>query len=392
MEFEYWWLLAFPLFFLLGWIAARIDIRHVISQSRQLPESYFKGLNFLLNQQPDKAIEAFTEAAKADSETVELHFTLGGLFRRRGEVDRAIQLHQSLIDRPDLGQEQRLAAQMELGQDYLKAGLLDRAEHLFSELEKTHHAEAARRFLMEIYVQEKEWAKAIAAAEALAGMSSHPYLVEISQFHCELAASRAVEGDFAAAQRELEEALKANRRSVRATMLAGEFELGQKRPEQAIAAWKRIESQNPDYLPLVADRLVGCYRDLGRLSDGAALLKSYLARYPSVDLFGATFQAVLEAEGSEAAYRLGCEELRRNPTLQGLEKMLEAQLFEAAADARQDVQLVKNLVHQHARRLAFFQCEGCGFKARQFFWRCPACGGWETFPPRRLEERQANQP
>jgi lipopolysaccharide biosynthesis regulator YciM len=300
-------------------------------------------------------------------------------------------LHQSLIDRPDLGQEQRLAAQMELGQDYLKAGLLDRAEHLFAELEKTHYAEAARRFLMEIYVQEKEWGKAIATAQALAGMSSHPYLVEISQFHCERAASHAVEGDFVAAQQELDEALKANRRTVRATILAGEFELAQKRLEQAIAAWKRIESQNPDYLPLVAEKLLTCYRDLGRLADGAALLRSYLAKYPSVDLFNATFQAVLEADGTEAAYRLGREELRRNPTLQGLEKMLEAQLFEAPADARQDVQLIKNLVHQHGRRLAFFQCETCGFKARQFFWRCPACGGWETFPPRRLEERQVNQ-
>jgi lipopolysaccharide biosynthesis regulator YciM len=391
MEFEYWWLLAFPLFFLLGWIAARIDIKHVISQSRQLPESYFKGLNFLLNQQPDKAIEAFTEAAKADSETVELHFTLGGLFRRRGEVDRAIQLHQSLIERPDLGQEQRLAAQMELGQDYLKAGLLDRAEHLFQELEKTHHAEAARRFLMEIYVQEKEWAKAIGTAEALAGMSSHPYLVEISQFHCELAARHAVEGNYAAAQAELDEALQANRRTVRATVLAGEFELAQKRPEQALAIWKRIESQNPDYLPLVADKMLTCYRELGRVTDGAALLKSYLEKYPSVDLLNSAFQAVLEAEGVDSAYQLGREELRRNPTLQGLEKMLEAQLFEAPADARQDVQAIKNLVHQHGRRLAFFQCDACGFKARQFFWRCPACGGWETLPPRRLEERQVAQ-
>ena len=119
MEFEYWWLLAFPLFFALGWLAARIDIRHIVSQSKQLPESYFQGLNFLLNQQPDKAIEAFTEAAKANAETVELHFTLGGLFRRRGEVDRAIHLHQALVDRPDLGREQQLAAQYELGQDFL---------------------------------------------------------------------------------------------------------------------------------------------------------------------------------------------------------------------------------------------------------------------------------
>jgi lipopolysaccharide biosynthesis regulator YciM len=391
MEFEYWWLLAFPLFFLLGWLAARIDIRHVISQSRQLPESYFKGLNFLLNQQPDKAIEAFTEAAKADTETVELHFTLGGLFRRRGEVDRAIQLHQSLVERPDLGQEQRLAAQMELGQDYLKAGLLDRAEHLFRELEKTRYAEAARRALMEIFVQEKEWRKAIAAAEQLASQSSHPYSIEVSQFHCELAAIEAVDGKLGAAQEELEAALKANRRNVRASMLAGDFEAGQRRWENAIQYWKRIEAQNPAYLSLVAEKFLAAYRALGRMADGAALLNSYLVNYPSIDLFNAAFQAVLEAHGTEPAYRLGRDELRRNPTLQGLEKMLEAQMFEVSADARQDVQLIKDLVRQHSQRLAYFQCDSCGFKARQFFWRCPACGGWETFPPKRLEERQASQ-
>ncbi len=392
MDFEYWWLLAFPLFFLLGWVAARIDIRHVISQSRQLPESYFKGLNFLLNQQPDKAIEAFTEAARADSETVELHFTLGGLFRRRGEVERAIQLHQSLIERPDLPEEQRLAAQQELGQDYLKAGLLDRAEQLFLALEKTRYADAARRALMEIYVQEKEWTKAIAMAETLASSSSSSLLVEISQFHCERAAAEAVEGRFDAARAELDAALRVNRRNVRATVLAGDFALAQKRPEEAIAAWKRIEAQNPDYLPLVADKLLACYRDLGRVQEAALLLKGWLANHPSVDLFSAAFQAVLEAEGSEAAYRLGREELRRNPTLQALERILEAQIYDAPPEARQDLQAIHDLVHQHARRLAFFQCDACGFKARQFFWRCPACGGWETLPPRRLEERQAQQP
>lgn len=389
MDFEYWWLLAFPLFFLLGWVAARIDIRHVISQSRQLPESYFKGLNFLLNQQPDKAIEAFTEAARADSETVELHFTLGGLFRRRGEVERAIQLHQGLVERPDLGQEQRLAAQLELGQDFLKAGLLDRAEQLFQTLLSTRYAEAARRALMEIYVQEKEWDKAIAMARALAETSAAACVVEISQFHCEKAAAAAVEGRFDAARAELEEALRVNRRNVRATLLAGDFALAEKRPEEAIAAWKRVEAQNPDYLPLVAEKLLACYRDLKRVQDAALLLKGWLANHPSVDLFSAAFQAVLEAEGSEAAYRLGREELRRNPTLLGLEKILEAQLYEAAPEARQDLEAIRNLVHQHARRLAFFQCDNCGFKARQFFWRCPACGGWETMPPRRLEERQA---
>src|SRR5512146_3238466 len=134
MEFEYWWLLGFPLFFGLGWIAARIDIRHLVRDSRALPSSYFKGLNFLLNEQPDKAIEAFIEVVKVDPETVELHFALGSLFRRRGETERAIRMHQNLLERSDLGEEQRLHAMAELGEDYLKAGLLDRAEEVFVKL------------------------------------------------------------------------------------------------------------------------------------------------------------------------------------------------------------------------------------------------------------------
>src|SRR5204862_2579750 len=144
MEFEYWWLLGFPLFFGLGWIAARIDIKQIVSESRALPSSYFKGLNFLLNEQPDKAIEAFIEVVKVDPETVELHFALGSLFRRRGEYDRAIRMHQNLLDRPDLGAEQKLAALAELGEDYLKAGILDRAEEVFLRLEKTNSSSGAR--------------------------------------------------------------------------------------------------------------------------------------------------------------------------------------------------------------------------------------------------------
>ena len=165
MEFDYWWLLGLlPLFFGFGWIAARIDIKHLVRDSRALPRSYFKGLNFLLNEQPDKAIEAFIEVVKVDPETVELHFALGSLFRRRGEFDRAIRMHQNLLERADLGAEQKGMALAELGEDYLKAGILDRAEEVFQKLEKTPHAIAARRHLLDIYEQEKDWSRAIPAA------------------------------------------------------------------------------------------------------------------------------------------------------------------------------------------------------------------------------------
>ena len=167
MEFEYWWLLALPLFFALGWMAARVDIKQLLSESRRVPSSYFKGLNFLLNEQPDKAIEAFIEVVKVDPETIELHFALGSLFRRRGEVERAIRMHQNLLDRNDLPQEFREDALYELAQDYFKAGLLDRAEELLLRLEGTRHEQAALRQLLEIYETEKDWEKAIATSRRM---------------------------------------------------------------------------------------------------------------------------------------------------------------------------------------------------------------------------------
>ena len=191
MEFEYWWLIGFPLFFGLGWLAARIDIKHLLTESRALPRSYFKGLNFLLNEQPDKAIEAFIEVVKVDPETVELHYALGSLFRRRGEYDRAIRMHQNLIDRVDLSSEQRLAALFELGQDYLKAGILDRAEEVFQRLSDGPQAGEARRFLLEIFQQEKDWDKAGAMAKRLETETGKSRTRETAHFLCELAATEA---------------------------------------------------------------------------------------------------------------------------------------------------------------------------------------------------------
>src|SRR3954468_21509700 len=179
VEFEYWWLLGFPLFFGLGWMAARIDIRQIVSESRALPRSYFKGLNFLLNEQPDKAIEAFIEVVKVDPETIELHFALGSLFRRRGEFDRAIRMHQNLLERADLGADQKLLALGELGEDYLKAGILDRAEEVFQRLEKMDSSSKAKTHLLQIYEQEKDWPRAI---EMTRRLESEPR--SLAQYYC----------------------------------------------------------------------------------------------------------------------------------------------------------------------------------------------------------------
>jgi lipopolysaccharide biosynthesis regulator YciM len=390
MEIEFWWLLVLPVFFVLGWLAARIDIKQLLRESRELPRSYFAGLNFLLNEQPDKAIEAFLEAARLDPETVELHFALGSLFRRRGETDRAIRVHKHLIERDasltQLSEDQRLHALSELGQDYLKAGLLDRAEEIFLKLLGSARDEEALRNLLEIYQQEKEWEKAITIAGRMPGHAEHVWQKAIAEFHCELASSDLVNGRFDAARARLDAALAANRKCVRATLMLGELEMKVGSGETALKIWQGIEQQNPVYLSLVAEKMMQVYRAREHEAAGVELLAAYLERHPSIDLLDTAFQAMLAVRGTEAAYALVRDELRRNPTLLGLEKLLEAQVLLAPPERRADLDLIKNLIHNHTRRVARYRCDDCGFKARQFHWRCPACGGWETFPPRRTEE------
>jgi lipopolysaccharide biosynthesis regulator YciM len=291
-------------------------------------------------------------------------------------------MHQHLLERADLGADQKLQAQMELGQDYLKAGILDRAEEAFSKLEKTNQTVVARRFLLQIYEQEKNWPRAIEMTKLV---ETDPRA--LAQYYCELAASETASSRPDAARRYLSQALDENRKCVRASLQLGDLDKNEARLDEAIEHWKRIESQDPAYLALVAQRLGEAYRGAGRAEDGLRLLAGYLERYPSLDLLDTVFQQTLEAQGADAAYAMVRDELRRNPTLLGLDRLLEAQIIAASSpDKRRDLELVRNLVHGHTRRLARYRCESCGFKARAFHWHCPACGGWETYPPRRTEE------
>ncbi len=381
--FDYWQLLLIPLFFVLGWAAARVDIRQVVHESRALPRSYFQGLNFLLNEQPDKAIDSFLEVAKVDSQTVELHFALGNLFRRRGETDRAIRMHQNLIDRVDLDDAVRLHALSELGQDFLKAGLLDRAEEIFNKMIGTAFEAEAKRNLLEIYQAEKEWLKAIELARELPDVATQQ---EVAEFYCELAANEIMRSRPEPAREYLESAIQQNRKCVRASLLQGDLLLQEGKAEAAIAAWQRIEQQDPGYLALVAQRLLEAHRKLDRRDEGIALLRGYLERYPSLDLLDVVYQLILEGEGNQAAYRLVRDELQRNPSLLGLEKLMSALLPLVTPEVRTDVEVSKSIIEGYTKRLSRYRCDNCGFKARQFYWRCPACGGWETYPPRRSEE------
>ncbi|MFM2435007.1 MAG: hypothetical protein RL063_987 [Pseudomonadota bacterium] len=379
MEFEFWWLLALPLFFSLGWLAARVDLKQLLAESTALPAAYFKGLNFLITNQHDKAIEAFSEAVQANTDSLELHFALGSLFRRRGEVDRAIHLHLNLLQKKELEPQQRMAVSAELAQDYLKAGLLDRAEELFESLDDDRYRQPALRALLEIYVREREWERAVKAATELERLSGVPFRVEIAHYYCEMAVKSQLANDAHSARFELEQALNANKNCVRANVLLGDLEADASAHSAAISAWKRIEFQNPEYLGLIAPKLLNSYRALKQTHIGLALLQTYLQTYQLSSLLNVLFEATLAEEGAESAAKLARNELIKKPSLNTLDQLLQARAI-VEISHEQDTQLMQQAVrHAIGNRTAYY-CEHCGFKAKYHHWQCPACNAWEALP------------
>jgi lipopolysaccharide biosynthesis regulator YciM len=385
MDLDFWWLLVIPVAFALGWIASRYDLKTLLSENANLPRSYFRGLNFLLNEQHDKAIDAFIEVAKLDPETIELHFALGNLFRRRGETDRAIRVHQNLLSRADLPVAERDHALFELGQDFLKAGLLDRAEETFKSLEAGEYALGAQRALLTIYEIEKDWNKSIATAGEIEKMGGASLAKEVAQFHCELAQEALQRKHPDDARKELELALAANPENVRATILVGDVDAAGGKLDAAIACWRRVETQNAAYLPLVAEKLMKAYADLGRTAEGVGLLVDYVDRYPSNDLLDTAFKHVAELRGLDAAHALARRQMQTSPNVAGMMRLLEAQVATAEEPRRGELELISALVKQRTKNLPRYTCQNCGFRARLFYWQCPGCSSWESYAPRRVE-------
>lgn len=385
MDLDFWWLLAIPVAFALGWMASRYDLNKLLSESANLPRSYFRGLNFLLNEQPDKAIDAFIEVAKLDPETVELHFALGNLFRRRGETDRAIRVHQNLLSRNDLPVSERDHALFELGQDFLKAGLLDRAEETFHMLAEGDYALDAQRALLTIYEIEKDWTKSIDTAARIEAMGAPRLTTEISQFHCELAQDALQRKSAELAAEHLRDALAVNPQNARAAILSGDTAAAAGDHRAAIEHWRWIETQNPAYLPLVADKLMKSYAALDRAAEGAELLTGYAQRYPSNDLLDVVYQYVAQLRGNDVAHALARSQMEKAPNLSGMLHLLDAQIAAADEPRRSELEMMRALVKQRTKNLPRYTCQNCGFRARLFYWQCPGCSGWETYAPRRVE-------
>jgi len=385
MEFEPWYLATLPVLFAVGWWARGYEARVRLADQGAAPKSLFRGLHLLLSDQPDRAIDAFIEVVKLDPETIELHYALGSLFRRRGEIDRAVRIHNYLLSRADLPAAERANALAELGQDYLKGGMLDRAENAFRRLleERAHRFEALRS-LLRIYQMEREWKKAIDCAQQLEREAGETHQVATAHFHCELAEQAIAAGHLEGAVEQLQAALAAYRKSVRAVILSGDVALRRNQRASATGHWLRITAEAPEYGPLVMDRLMVAMDAEGRRVEATTLLRRSLLDHPSIDSLDLGLRWIREWEGAAAAEALLREELKRHPSLLGFERLLAMRSGQDQADP--ELGLLRGLIQTHAQKLARYRCSRCGFRSRDFYWNCPGCTNWDSYPPRRIEE------
>lgn len=394
LQIETWWLFALPIVFGLGWLGARWDMRlekreDEIERLAQ-QKSTFKGLNLLLNEEPDKAIDALVQIAQLDPETAELHFALGSLFRRRGETERAIRVHQHLAGRADLPSRHRDHAAYELGRDFLRAGLLDRAETSLRQVGgQSKYGIPAKESLLEMYQIEKDWSQAIVASQELEVLQGKSHHTEIAHFHCQLAEEALARKNIGVALEHIDYAMQAVPNHPRATILKGDWFVAQNQLEQALSAWALIAKNHVAYLPIVADRWIDVHKVLGRANEGLQTLIDALQTQAGGELLDITFKHVMTLQGVPQAEALMTEVMRHTPSLSAMALRVQARLMLAEVanndKAAQEFKASLGLLKQRTNTLARYTCGNCGFRARRFYWQCPGCNHWESYSPRRGE-------
>ena len=384
MEFDIGWiLLGLPLAFMLGWLASRFDLRQLRAENRRVPQAYFKGLNFLLNEQQDQAIDAFIEAVQSDPDTSELHFALGNLFRRRGEYDRAVRVHEHLLARGDLSTKDRERAQHALALDFLKAGLLDRAEDALARLEGTPFEGQARLALLAIHERSRDWPRAAATAHQMQQAQQGDFSTRQAHYLCEQALPLMSQQDWNAATVCLEQAVQVAPQAARPRIELARVQLRQGQAARAVATLTDLGTDIPQALPLAAALLVEAAQAANQSRQAMRLLRGHYAHAPSLDVLNAI--VALEPSTGEA------DPQGRMWYVQHLEKesslVAAAQWIAAEPFAHEEFHpQVQRALDHAAQPLTRYRCAACGFEARQHFWQCPGCQTWDSYPSRRIEE------
>lgn len=381
MDFDLQWLLlGLPIVFGLGWVASRFDLRQWRKEQRDSPKAYFKGLNFLLNEQHDKAIDAFIEAVQHDPDTTDLHFALGNLFRRRGEYERAVRVHQHLLNRADLPQSERERAQQALAQDFLTAGLFDRAEQAWQALAGTAFDTEARLALLTLQERSRDWRAAVDTAGHLERSGIGSYATRIAHYWCELAHAAELQQDSAQVDAALRYATEASPLGARPLVMAGQRAKASGDPRLALQLWGQLAVVQPAAFNLVAKAYAEAA--VAEQQQGPALehLQTRYAQMPSVDLLDAL--AIVDPAGQPQ--RL-LDHLKAHHSLSAVRSWLATAPPTPAWDAT-TISLLETAVSHAVKPLQRYRCAACGFEALHYFWQCPGCLSWDSFPPLRVEE------
>ena len=385
MDFDYQWLLlGLPIAFAFGWLASRFDLRQWKRDQRDSPKAYFKGLNLLLNEQQDKAIDAFIEAVQQDPDTSDLHFALGNLFRRRGEYERAVRVHQHLLARGDLNAAERDRARYAMAQDFLKAGLIDRAEAAYRDLEGTAYDTEARLALLALAERSRNWHDAIDVAHRLERSGTGSFSSRIAHYWCELALEAEARGHDADAEAALQRAREAAPQAARPIVLAGQRLARQGRPREVLALWSDMLAPQPALFNLVASEFAECAL---ASSEQAAAMKRLAALYkraPTMDLLNAI--NLLDPDPAARRERLVAH-LALQPALSAAQALLRQQAESGTSLEPLAASRLSDAIGHAAKPLQRYRCAACGFEAQHYFWQCPGCLGWDTYPPQRLEDQ-----
>lgn len=395
MDFEIsWLLLGLPAAFVLGWLASRFDWRQQRLNNRLAPKAYFRGLNHLLNEQQDQAIDAFIEAVRNDPETSELHFALGNLFRRRGEFDRAVRVHEHLLARGDLNTTDRQRAQYALALDFLKAGLIDRAEDALRKLEGTRHATQAGLALLGLYERARDWAQAQAMAERLHADGQGDFAPRIAHYLCEQAQACLAAHDAPAAKTLLDRAIAQSPASPRPWIDLADWHTAHGLAGATFATLQQAFEQVALHArPLLAPGLARCARTPDQMASAQAVLERHYGDHPSFDVLDALVRLAHAAATSPAAAAAAEatwleRHLRTEASLAAASRWLalHAPASPPALDPAAASALVQRTLERAAQPLLRYRCAACGFETQQHRWQCPGCLTWDSYPARRVEE------
>ncbi|CAM4495126.1 MAG: Lipopolysaccharide assembly protein B [Legionella sp.] len=365
------------------WVANRNKSKPDPNLYNRLSREYVVGLNYLLNEQSDKAVDIFIKLLEVDSDTVETHLALGSLFRRRGEVDRAIRIHQNLIARPQLSIQQRKESLMALGQDYMSAGLFDRAERIFLEVVELGGSKETRSLhgLLAIYQQEKAWEKALDIIKKLEISTGTSFHTQAAHYYCEMANQALKANAIDRAAYCIKQAMNVDSESVRASLMHAALEMKEGRYKHAIRSLKRVPQQDADFLTEIIEPLVRCHMELDSMADCINYLEDTLEHHPRASVIFVIADYLRQHKNMDAAIDFVADNLSKHPSIRGLNHLINWHLESAHGKVRDKLQMLYDITSKFLDNKPVYRCSHCGFGGKHLHWHCPSCKNWGRMKP-----------